>query len=226
MAIEKTTDITETPEVKKKSGKLIIILILAVTIIVGAAIGIYFYRQSVNYLTTGNARINATLVPIVPLSTGRLSSFIAIEGRYVSEDEVLGRIEGGGVLRSPVDGVVVHVSAVSNQVVSPHAAVAVVADTSTVHIQVNIEETHIERLRVGQVVFVNIDAFGNQQFEGYISQIGRITDAALMGNLTSFTTAGTFTRVTQLIPVQITITDDVYLNDRIGLNATVRIPLR
>jgi len=33
-------------------------------------------------------------------------------------------------------------------------------------------------------------------------------------------------RVTQLIPIQIRITDDVYLNNLIGVNATVRIPLR
>jgi multidrug resistance efflux pump len=206
--------------------KKTLIWILIFTLIIGGIVGVYFWRQSTNYLVTGNARVTTHLIPIVPAGTGRLERFTIFEGRYVAEDEIIGRVQNGGHLRSPVDGVVVHINAVQNQVVTPHEAVAVIADINNVHIQANIEETRLANLRVGQRAYVSIDVLGNRQFAGYISQIGWVTDAALSGNMTSFTTGGTFTRVTQLIPIQIRVTDDVYLNNLIGVNATVRIPLR
>ena len=219
--------IIETTEIKeKKKSKSIIAFILAFTLIIGGGIGFYFYWQSTSYLTTGNARITTNLIPIVPPTVGQLDRFPIFEGRYVEENEIIGRVENGGFLRSPVNGVVVHTNAVLNQIVSPHEVVAVIADINNVHVQANIEETRLTRLHVGQRAYVTIDALGNRQFRGYISEIGWVTDAALMGNMTSFTTGGTFTRVTQLIPIQIRITDDVYLNNLIGVNATVRIPLR
>ena len=223
MSNEKITTVETT---EKKKGNNIIAIILVFTLIIGGLIGVYFWRQSANYLTTGNASVNTNLIHIVPPAAGRLDRFSVVVGSYVEENEVIGRVENGGFLRSPVDGVVVHTNAVLNQVVSPHNAVAVIADINNVHIQANIEENHLARLRVGQRAYVSIDFFGNQQFQGYISKIGWVTDSALMGNMTSFTTGGTFMRVTQLIPIQIRITDDVYLNNLIGVNATVRIPLR
>ena|GEM_PF-5118344 len=58
---------------------------------------------------------------------------------------------------------------------------AVIADTSRIHIEANIAETDITRLAVGKRVYVTIDPFGSQQFTGYIAEIGRITNAELTG---------------------------------------------
>ena len=44
--------------------------------------------------------------------------------------------------------------------------------------------------------------------------------------LTSFTTSGTYTKVTQLIPVKIKLLDDIDLADIIGTNATVKIRIK
>ena len=218
---------TETAAQKKKSGaKKVMGIILVLTIIVGTIIGVYFYWQSTSYLTTGNASVQTNLIHIVPPAPGRLDRFTVSEGSFVRENEIIGRVENVGHLRSPVDGVVVDTNAVLNQVVSPLAPVAVIADINNIHIRANIEETQIDRLQIGQRAYATIDARGNQQFAGYISSIGLVTDAALSGHLTSFTTGGTFTRVTQLVPIKITITDDVSLYNLIGLNANIRIPLR
>jgi len=221
-----TTETSETIDPKKSGGKKVIAIILLFTLIVGGIIGVYFFRQSTGYLTTGNAIVATNLIPIVPPAPGRLDRLTISEGSYVARDEIIGRVENFGHLRSPVDGVVVRVNAVLNQVVSPHEAVAVIADIDNMHIRANIEETQLGRLQVGQRAYVTVDAIGRQWFAGYISEIGRVTDAALMGHMTSFTTGGTFTRVVQLIPIQIRVTDEVRLYNFIELNATVRIPLR
>jgi len=213
-------------EVKKKGKGKIIALLLTLVLAGGAGIGGYFIWNSAGYLTTDNARVTTTLVGITPSIPGTLERFNIYEGRYVTENEIIGWVEGGETMRAPFDGLVIQISARQDQQVSPMEHIAIIADTNNIHIQANIEETDIARIHRGQRVYVTIDTFGNHQFTGYISEISRITAAELTGQAMFFNTGGTFTRVTHLIPIEITIEDDVNLDNFIGVNARVRIPLR
>ena len=217
--------VKDTTPKKKGKGKLITALILTLVLAGGVAAGIYFYQQNANYLTTDNASVKTALVHVVPSMQGTLERFTVSAGSYVAENEIIGWIENGEVMRSPVDGVVLHTSASQGQVVSPQEAVAVIGDINRIHIEANISENDIRTLQLGQRAIVTIDTFGNRQFEGYISEIARITTAELSGQSTFFNTGGTFTRVTHLIPIKITLVDDVDLNSLIGVNARVQIPL-
>jgi len=60
---------------------------------------------------------------------------------------------------------------------------------------------------------------------GFVREIDRTTQTAISGNSMSYSTSGTYTKVTQLIPVKIQITDTVDLQNLIGTNATVTIEL-
>jgi len=217
----------KTKKLKTNKGKAKFILVLILTFLLAAAGwgGFYFYYQAVNYVTTDNARITARLIYIHTPAPGILERFTLHRGRRVEENEVIGWLENAGPIRSPVEGLVVRTHAVENQVISPMEPVAVIADTGRIHIEANIEETDIMRIQRGQTAIVTIDALGNRQFTGYVSEIGRITQAELTGNALFFNTGGTFTRVTHLIPVEIVITDDVDLSHLIGVNARVRIRL-
>ena len=216
----------EQKSVKKKGKSKIILLLLLVLLLTGSAgAGVYFIQQAANYLTTDNARVTTTLITVAANAPGTLERFTIYEGRYVKKNEVLGWIQNGESLRSPIDGLVIHTSAVQNQMVSPMEPLAVIADVNNLHIQVNIEETDILRIQLGQQVSVTIDGFGNRQFTGYIYDIGRITNSELTGNAMVFNTGGTFTRVTHLIPIKINILDDINLDSLIGVNARVRIPV-
>ena len=217
----------ETENEKKPANKLLIILLVLLPIAGGAGIWYYFVQKGANYLTTENARITTTLFPITPSMAGTLERFNIREGQFVRENEVLGWIENGESFRSPVAGLVVRTFAEQNQAVSPLVPLAVIADTANLHIQANIEEGYVARIEVGQAVSVSIDALGRRQFNGYVAEIGKITDAALTGEMMSFTTTGRFTKVVQLLPVKINIIDDdINLSSIIGLNAGVRIRLR
>ena len=213
-------------EKKKGAGKIIIILILTLLLAVGSAIGVYFIWQRGGYLTTDNARVRTTLIGIAPSITGTLERFTIYEGLYVGANEVIGWVEGDEAMRSPFDGIVIHTNARQGNMVSPNEYVAVIADINNIHIQANIRETDIVKLHKGQPAIVTIDTFGNRQFTGYISEIGRITTAELTGQAMFFNTGGTFTRVVHTIPIEITILDEVNLDNLIGVNARVRIPLR
>lgn len=220
------TEAIEEKEKKKSKGKIIIILALALVVAAGAGIAFHFIWQGANYIVTDNARVTTTLIAITPPLPGILERFTIYEGRYVEENEVLGWVESGEAMRAPFDALVIYTNAVLNQVVTPYEPVAVIADINNIHIQANIEETGIAQIMVGQPVSVTIDPFGNRQFSGYVREIGHITQAELSGNAMFFTTGGTFTRVTHLIPVKINIVDDINLDSFIGVNARVRISLR
>jgi len=218
---------TKTAETEKKKGKGKVILVLVLTLVLmgGAAIGFHFYWQDANYITTDNARVTTNIIHIMSPVGGTLDRFNTFEGQRVEENEVIGWLENAGPIRSPVDGLVVRSHAVENQVVSPMEPMAVIAETGRLHIEANISENDIMRIRRGQTATVTIDALGNRQFTGYVSEIGRITQAELTGTALFFNTGGNFTRVTHLIPVEIVIVDDVDLSHLIGVNARVRIRL-
>ena len=127
-------------------------------------------------------------------------------------------------IRSPIDGQVVQNDVINGQVVSPSTEVATIADTSHFYIQANVEETSILRIRQGQVVDVHIDAYPHRSFKGYVESIEPVTQTAF-SPLPNLNTSGTYSKVTQLIPVKIDVTDAGNLTLMLGMNAEVKIHL-
>ncbi len=79
-------------------------------------------------------------------------------------------------IRSPLDGVVLrklrHTGEnVSTQFDSP---IVTLADDSSLRVRLDVDETDVAHLRVGQPVFVTAEAYGTQKFTGHIIRVGRI----------------------------------------------------
>ena len=206
-------------------NKKVIAVLSSLALAGGGGIAFALWHNA-GFVTTDNARVTTTLIAIAPSAPGHLERFTIREGSQVRENEILGWVENGETMRSPIDGLVIHTNAVLDQHVTPAEPVAIIADVSNIHILANIEESDIARVRAGQPVTITIDTFGRQRFNGYVRNIGRITQAELGGNPVFFNISGVFTRLTHLIPVEINITDDVDLSGIIGVNANVRIALR
>ena len=215
---------TKKKELSKKTKNLISAAI-ALVILAGLCIWGYFYWERNTYFSTQNAKVTAKTYNIVPAAAGRLTRWNVREGDMVTENEVIGRVENTSYLRSPVSGRVVKSSAVVNQLVSQTAAVGIIADTSDMFIQANIEETDIMKVREGQSVSVKLDAFPGIAFEGIVAEIDMLTQDALSGSM-NLTTSGTFSKTTKLIPVNIRLRENVDLSLILGTNATIKIKLR
>jgi multidrug resistance efflux pump len=214
---------------KKKASskrKNAILTVIAILIMIGVGFAYYSYVEGQKYFTTDNAKVTANMFSVVPASSGKLVRYTIKAGTYVEEDEVVGRIEGSGPIRSPITGVVVKSNALLNQTVSPAAPLAVIADVESIYIGANIEETDILKIKEGQQVTVQLDAYPGQKFAAYVSEVDLTTLNALTGNLTSFSTSGTYTKTTQLIPIKITLSEQVYLAGIIGTNATIKIRIK
>lgn len=209
-----------------KKNKNIIFALIGIIILGGVGIWSYFQVQNSTYFTTENAKVTAELYNVVPLSSGRLVKLNVSEGSMVSENEVIGRLQNGSYLRSPISGQVVKCNIVLNQMVSPTVSAAVIADTDHIYVGANVEETDIIKIKEGQEVAVQLDAYPGQEFKAHVQEINKVTQTTLSGNTTSFSTSGTYTKVTQLIPIKIVIDDAVNLKGLIGTNSTVKIKLK
>lgn len=226
-----------------------ILLILAIVIIAAgvAAISYYVY-DSVYYFSTQNAQVTSDIITLTPEVTGKLKDWDVKEGDFVRAGQVLGKQDLSMVvtstamspqalassadtmiskadIKSPIDGKIVLSNVVKGQVISPGMEIAAIADTSHIYVKANIEETEIIRIRQGQKVDIKIDAYSNKTFTGYVENIGQATQSAF-SQFPSLNTSGNFSKVTQLIPVKIAITDADNPTLLLGINATVKIHVK
>lgn len=214
--------------------------------LIAAAAGIgYYIYQGLNYFSTQNAAVTSDMVTLTPEITGRLKDWNVQVGDQVRAGQILGRQEVSSMvsttalspnnlansadimiakadIKSPIDGKVVMANVVKGQVLSPGMEIATIADTAHIYVKANIEETDIFNIQPGQTVDIKIDAYPRQNFRGSVESIGQATAAAFNTSI-SLTTSGTYSKVTQLIPVHIAIVNPDNLTLMPGMNATVKI---
>jgi membrane fusion protein (multidrug efflux system) len=95
-----------------------------------------------------------------------------------------------------------------------------VVDPRTVYVSANIDENAVKRVMPGQQVDVHLDAF-NATVQGVVDSITPAS-AATFSLLPQDNTTGTFTKVTQLVPVKIQI-DMSAGTPPVGTSAEVKI---
>ena len=153
--------------------------------------------------------------------------FDKANGDLKESGEILRRVDGGQHIKSPSNGKFIEVDAERGDYVLTTDVMGYVANTYDMYIGANIEETDITKIKEGQSVKVTLDAYGSQKFDGIVTQVNSITNNALTGQTTSFSTSGTYTKTTQLIPIKIKLVNsDIPLENIIGTNATVNIKVK
>jgi multidrug resistance efflux pump len=222
-------ELTETGNVGKKSrekkNRMTAVVGIAIIIAVCAAFSVYTYSSK--YLKTDNAKVTADIYPISSKTEGKLLKFDAYVGKYVESGTILGRVEGGQYIKAPSDGEFIEVDAARGDYILTTDVMGYIADVDNMYIGANIEETDITKIKQGQSVIVTLDAYGSKKFDGVVTKVKNITDSALSGQTTSYSTSGTYTKTTQLIPVEIELIDPgIYLDEIIGTNATVKIRIK
>jgi len=215
-----------TPKIaNRKISKRVLVIVAIAIVLAGFGVAGYFIYEGSFYYQTDNAKVDTAIYQLTANASGQLTTMNVSQGDEVKAGEMLARVEHGPFLRSPVDGTVTEVNMQQGDYVTPTDVILVVAETSDIYITANVEETNILKIHPGQSVTVSLDAYG-QSFDGYVQEVDTVTSTKLSGSLTSFTTSGTYTKVTQLIPVKIRLLEDIDLADIIGTNATVKIRIK
>lgn len=113
---------------------------------------------------------------------------------------------GNTVIASPLDGVVSKKWVLPGNVVQPGQPVLSVYDPKDVWVTANLEETKLRHLRVDDPVAISVDTYPGVAFTGKVFQIGSYT-AAQFSLIPPNNASGNFTKVTQRVPVKISIVD-------------------
>ena len=209
----------------RKISKTMIIAAAIVILLAGLGIAGYFIYEGSYYYQTDNAKVDAIIYQLTANASGQLIRMDVTRGDEVKAGQMLAQVEKGPYVRSPVDGTVTDVKMQKGDYANASDVLVVVAKTSDVYITANVEETNILNIHTGQSVTVSLDAYG-RSYAGYVEDVDTITSAKLSGSATSFTTSGTYTKVTQLIPVKIKLLDNIDLAEIVGTNATVKIRIK
>ncbi|MEH7335614.1 HlyD family efflux transporter periplasmic adaptor subunit [Neobacillus drentensis] len=211
--------------------KLLLLNIIILLILVGGGVGGYaYYNGAVNYLSTDNAQIAGQQVTIAAPANGKLTDWKGNLGDHFSKDSKVGTItttdENGKPIEMnvtmPTDGTIVQSSGVQDSFVAAGTPLAKEYDFNNLWVTANIEETKIDEVTIGQDVDIYVDAFPNNTLKGKVQQIGLAT-AGTFSLLPSSNNTGNYTKVTQVIPVKISIDDNKGVAIVPGMNVTVRI---
>lgn len=206
--------------------RLIALNIIVLILLVGGGFAAYYYfNEATNYIKTDNARIDGQAISIASPYSGKLTSWSGNVGKTFNSGDQIGEVSDGKrsiPITVPQHMTIVQQNAVQNSFVPAGMTLARGYDLNDLWVTANIEETDIEDVKVGQDVDIYVDAYPDRKFTGKVEKIGYAT-ANTFSLLPSSNNTGNYTKVTQVIPVTISIDDGNGAGLVPGMNVTVRI---
>ncbi len=235
------------PDGAKPRGRRIpMALVLPILLIVLAAGGYFGYQYWYNqtyFVYTDNAEVSGDLIQVGSLNAGRVDSLSVDVGSKVQAGEKIGSVLLPSTLSmtqngTPVmgfvgsenqranvvataSGVVVARDANVGDIVAQGQPVVTIVDPSKLWILANIDETSIGQVKVGQPVNVDVDSLG-KTLPGKVIAVNRAS-ANTFSLLPSTNYSGSFTKVTQWVPVKISIDAG---NEPLVLGSSVEVHIR
>ncbi|MBM7644198.1 multidrug resistance efflux pump [Scopulibacillus daqui] len=209
---------------------IIINIIVIIVLIGGGAIGYYYYDQAANYVKTDNATIDGQSVPIAAPTSGKLTKWDGQVGNTFDADEKVGEVEAQGPdgktqklpITMPEHSTIVQNKVVKNSFVGAGTPIATAYDLSDLYVTANIDETDIDNVKKDQKVDIYVDAYPDTKFTGRVEQIGKTT-ASTFSMMPQSNADGNYQKVTQVVPVKISIDNYKGVSLKPGMNVTVKV---
>lgn len=212
---------------KKKIG----LTILALVILGGGAFGVKSFLDSTRFVTTDDARIDGDVLKVSPEISGRVTEMRVKEGDSVESGETLARLDekntslqnrDSALVKAPGAGMILKKFVSVGESVAPGQRVFLLADMQNLFVSARIEETKVNRIKVGEPVTISVDAYPGQELKGIVEEVGFASDS-VFSLLPTSNASGNFIKVTQRIPIKIKILDQDGLRLLPGMNAVVNI---
>ncbi|BCL82166.1 putative efflux system component YhbJ [Ktedonobacteria bacterium brp13] len=207
----------------------VLIFVAILAIVIGG--GLYFYNGYL-YYSTDDAQVAGKMLSISSTANGQLTTIVNV-GDKVAAGQTVATVAGVSAtghktlsdITSSISGTVVQSSAIQGQVVAAGTPLAQIANMDNPTVTAYIDESQLNNVKVGQQVDVNVDAFPGTTYNGHVQQIVQATAGTFSLIPSTDNTSGNFTKVSQRVPVIITL-DGTSTNDLVpGLSATAKIHL-
>lgn len=213
----------------KRSTKIALAVIVILAVLAAIAFTVSYFLNASRFVSTDNAQVDGTQIPIVAPASGTLVGWNVTVGTVLRKDQVVGRVELQGAyvqpqlpIRAPADATVATTSTAEGAYLTAGSQLAIAYDPSDVYVTARVDETDIDQVQVGRPVDFTVDAYPGRTFRGYVDQI-QGGAAAVFSPFPQSNSGGNFQKVTQVIPVRVGITDMQGVDLIPGMNVTVDI---
>ncbi|MBP2644899.1 MAG: emrA 2 [Firmicutes bacterium] len=126
---------------------------------------------------------------------------------------------------APVDGIVALKNVNVGEVVAAGQALFSVVSDIDLWVNARLEETYIGKVQLGQEVEYTIDGYPGQSFSGKVSEIGSAA-SSVFALVPTENSSNNFTKVTQRIPIKITLPEESSVIFRPGMSVYVKIHVK
>lgn len=211
----------------KKMVLINIITIVALVII--GVVGFYFYNNATSYVTTDNAKVDGNQIKIASPASGKIKSFDAKQGDQLKKGDTVAEVTAQGQdgqtqdqkIKMPQDGTIAKTDGMEGSIAQAGSPIAYAYNLDDLYITANIDENDLSSIEKGDKVDVTIDG-QDSKIDGKIKEIGKAT-ANSFSLMPSSNSDGNYTKVSQVIPVKISLDSQPSKNVVPGMNAEVKI---
>ncbi len=213
----------------KNLGRTLLVVVILALIIIGAAgLGyLYWYQPTYNYFTTTDASVTGSLVRVAAPASGQIYDLLADQGTRVNKGDMLATIKVVSpassaspmlaYVTSPTSGTVAVRNVSAGETIAAGQSLASIVDLRQLWVVVNVDESRVNDVRIGQTADVEIADVG-RTFSGKVVDIGSATNNVVSPSISLTSSNDT----TQKVPVKILFD---YTGARLvpGMSATVKI---
>jgi multidrug resistance efflux pump len=212
------------------------VLVFVVLLAISGGIGYYLYHNYM-YYSTDDAQVTGVIVPISAPAAGQLTTLTVKQGDTVTAGEVLATMTPAAStnnsrsapaslsITSPISGTIVQTLAVQGQNVSPGLPLIQLTNLHAVTVTAYVDESAINNVSIGQDVDITVDAYSGTTFTGHVQQIVQATAGQFSLLPNQDPTSGNSTKVSQRIPIIITLDGNTGKDLFPGMSAETTIHL-
>lgn len=128
-------------------------------------------------------------------------------------------------VRAPFDGTVANRAVEPGQFVQGGTRLMALVPADGAYIEANFKETQLADLHAGQKAEISIDAFDGEVFEGHVLSLAPASGSEF-SLLPPENATGNFTKITQRVPVKVSVPAELAAKLRPGLSVTVTVDTR
>lgn len=211
-----------------KKMVLINIITIIVLLVVGI-VGFMLYHNATSYITTDNAKVDGNQIKISSPASGQIKSFDAKQGDKMKKGDKVAEVSGQSQsgesqdmeIKMPQNGTIVKTDGMEGSVAQAGSPIAYAYNLDDLYITANIDEKDVSSVEKGDKVDVSIDG-QDSDVDGKVEEVGQAT-AAIFSLMPSSNTDGNYTKVSQVVPVKISLDSTPSKNVVPGMNAEVKI---
>lgn len=200
----------------RNQRRVILFALLIVVLGIIAFLGYrYWYQPTYEFFTTGDAEVTGSLVRVAAPASGQVSDLYADVGTSVKKGDVIATIKvvspapgavaaGPSVPRvlarvtSPTSGTLATRNVNVGETIAAGTSIASIVDLSQLWVVVNVDESRVAEVHIGQTADVEIGDVG-QTFRGQVTDIGSATTNVASPTISLSNSSDT----TQKVPVKI-----------------------